>query len=117
VKGFEYIRGVHLEAQPFDVERDLTTPTFKLKRPQLLKYYQVKIAFETPLLFFFSFYISMTSYYHSFRHLGIFIALYFSFLSFQAVSRFPILWLCFMLCRKKSMHSMPEQRSNELPLL
>lgn len=61
VKGFEYIRGVHLEAQPFDVERDLTTPTFKLKRPQLLKYYQVKIAFETPPLFF-SFYIAMTSF-------------------------------------------------------
>jgi hypothetical protein len=61
VKGFEYIRGVHLEAQPFDVERDLTTPTFKLKRPQLLKYYQVKIAFETPLLFF-SFYIAITSF-------------------------------------------------------
>ncbi|CAM6017999.1 unnamed protein product [Sphagnum balticum] len=43
VKGFEYIRGVHLEAQPFDVERDLTTPTFKLKRPQLLKYYQKEV--------------------------------------------------------------------------
>jgi hypothetical protein len=42
VKGFEQIRGVHLEPQPFDVERDLTTPTYKLKRPQLLKYYQVK---------------------------------------------------------------------------
>ncbi len=42
VKGFEQIRGVHLEPQPFDVERDLTTPTYKLKRPQLLKYYKVK---------------------------------------------------------------------------
>jgi long-chain acyl-CoA synthetase len=43
VKGFEQIRGVHLEPQPFDVERDLTTPTYKLKRPQLLKYYQKEI--------------------------------------------------------------------------
>ena len=41
VKGFEIIKGVHLEPQPFDLERDLATPTFKLKRPQLLKYYQV----------------------------------------------------------------------------
>ncbi|KAH8964740.1 hypothetical protein BDL97_04G082000 [Sphagnum fallax] len=43
VRGFEQIRGVHLEPQPFDVERDLTTPTYKLKRPQLLKYYQKEI--------------------------------------------------------------------------
>lgn len=76
VKGFEYIRGVHLEAQPFDVERDLTTPTFKLKRPQLLKYYQVKIAFETPLLFFFFLYC-YDQFYHSFRHLGIFYCIVF----------------------------------------
>ena len=41
VKGFEFIKGVHLDPQPFDVERDLATPTYKLKRPQLLKYYQV----------------------------------------------------------------------------
>jgi len=43
VKGFEIIKGVHLEPQPFDLERDLATPTFKLKRPQLLKYYQKEI--------------------------------------------------------------------------
>jgi hypothetical protein len=46
VKGFEIIKGVHLEPQPFDLERDLATPTFKLKRPQLLKYYQVLIHFR-----------------------------------------------------------------------
>jgi long-chain acyl-CoA synthetase len=40
LKGFEIIKGVSLEPNPFDIERDLLTPTFKMKRPQLLKYYQ-----------------------------------------------------------------------------
>ncbi|KAH0910613.1 hypothetical protein HID58_033934 [Brassica napus] len=40
LKGFEIIRAVHLEPVPFDIERDLLTPTYKKKRPQLLKYYQ-----------------------------------------------------------------------------
>ncbi|KAK4491378.1 hypothetical protein RD792_002119 [Penstemon davidsonii] len=40
VRGFEMLRAVHLEPIPFDIDRDLITPTFKLKRPQLLKYYQ-----------------------------------------------------------------------------
>ncbi|KAJ7525288.1 hypothetical protein O6H91_17G044000 [Diphasiastrum complanatum] len=40
LKGFEYIKGVHLEPRQFDVERDLLTPTFKKKRSQLLKYYK-----------------------------------------------------------------------------
>ncbi|KAG8368293.1 hypothetical protein BUALT_Bualt15G0030300 [Buddleja alternifolia] len=40
LRGFEMLRAVHLEPIPFDIERDLITPTFKLKRPQLLKYYQ-----------------------------------------------------------------------------
>ncbi|KAI5383451.1 long chain acyl-CoA synthetase 4 [Lathyrus oleraceus] len=40
LKGFEFIKAVHLEPVPFDMERDLITPTFKKKRPQLLKYYQ-----------------------------------------------------------------------------
>ncbi|KAG0610145.1 hypothetical protein M758_7G041600 [Ceratodon purpureus] len=43
VKGFEAIKGVVLEPLPFDVERNLVTPTFKLKRPQLLAYYKEKI--------------------------------------------------------------------------
>jgi long-chain acyl-CoA synthetase len=43
VKGFEAIRGVILEPLPFDVERNLITPTFKLKRPQLLEFYKTQI--------------------------------------------------------------------------
>lgn len=41
VKGFEAIKRVHFEPVPFDVERNLITPTFKLKRAQLLQYYKV----------------------------------------------------------------------------
>ncbi|XP_057837446.2 probable CoA ligase CCL6 isoform X2 [Cryptomeria japonica] len=40
LKGFELLRQVHLEPNPFSVERDLITPTFKMKRPQLLNYYK-----------------------------------------------------------------------------
>ncbi|KAG4154937.1 hypothetical protein ERO13_D03G083000v2 [Gossypium hirsutum] len=40
LKGFEIIKAVHLDPMPFDMERDLLTPTYKKKRPQLLKYYQ-----------------------------------------------------------------------------
>ncbi|CAI9094303.1 OLC1v1030020C1 [Oldenlandia corymbosa var. corymbosa] len=40
LKGFEFIKALHLDPEPFDMERDLLTPTFKKKRPQLLKYYQ-----------------------------------------------------------------------------
>ncbi|XP_027180647.1 long chain acyl-CoA synthetase 4 [Coffea eugenioides] len=40
LKGFEFIKAVHVDPEPFDMERDLLTPTFKKKRPQLLKYYQ-----------------------------------------------------------------------------
>jgi len=43
LKGFEFIKAVHLDPVPFDMERDLITPTYKKKRPQLLKYYQVKV--------------------------------------------------------------------------
>ncbi|KFK31882.1 hypothetical protein AALP_AA6G171000 [Arabis alpina] len=40
LKGFEVIKAVHLEPVAFNIERDLLTPTYKKKRPQLLKYYQ-----------------------------------------------------------------------------
>ncbi|KAF9685928.1 hypothetical protein SADUNF_Sadunf03G0105400 [Salix dunnii] len=40
LKGFEFIKAIHLDPEPFDMERDLITPTYKKKRPQLLKYYQ-----------------------------------------------------------------------------
>lgn len=40
LRGFEMLRAVYLEPTPFDIERELVTPTFKLKRPQLLKQYK-----------------------------------------------------------------------------
>ncbi|KAJ4954866.1 hypothetical protein NE237_011649 [Protea cynaroides] len=40
LKGFEFIKAVHLDPVLFDMERDLITPTYKKKRPQLQKYYQ-----------------------------------------------------------------------------
>ncbi|XP_068309008.1 long chain acyl-CoA synthetase 4-like [Pyrus communis] len=40
LKGFEVIKGVHLDPEPFDMERDLITPTYKKKRPRLLKHYK-----------------------------------------------------------------------------
>ncbi|KAK8625361.1 hypothetical protein V6N13_090234 [Hibiscus sabdariffa] len=43
LRGFEMLKAVHLEPNPFDMERDLVTPTFKLKRPQMLKYFKDKI--------------------------------------------------------------------------
>jgi long-subunit acyl-CoA synthetase (AMP-forming) len=42
VKGFEAIRGVTLDAEQFSVDNDCMTPTFKFKRPQLQKRYQVR---------------------------------------------------------------------------
>ncbi|XP_057550300.1 probable CoA ligase CCL6 [Amaranthus tricolor] len=40
LRGFEMLKAVFLEPVPFDIERDLMTPTFKMKRPQLLKHYK-----------------------------------------------------------------------------
>jgi len=41
--GFETPRAIYLEAKPFGAEDDLTTPTFKLKRPQLKNHFQSQI--------------------------------------------------------------------------
>ncbi|XP_015058188.1 long chain acyl-CoA synthetase 4-like [Solanum pennellii] len=43
LKGFEFIKAVHLDPVPFDMERELITPTHKKKRAQFLKYYQNNI--------------------------------------------------------------------------
>eukprot|EP01018_Ginkgo_biloba_P025310 Gb_09946 [translate_table: standard] len=43
LRKFEFIKAIYLDPQPFDLERDLVTPTHKKKRPQLLKYYQNEI--------------------------------------------------------------------------
>eukprot|EP01025_Chloroclados_australasicus_P041652 TRINITY_DN4426_c0_g1_i1.p1 TRINITY_DN4426_c0_g1~~TRINITY_DN4426_c0_g1_i1.p1 ORF type:complete len:662 (-),score=87.70 TRINITY_DN4426_c0_g1_i1:314-2299(-) len=43
LKGFEKIAKVYLESDPFTVENDLLTPTFKLKRAPLQKKYQKQI--------------------------------------------------------------------------
>lgn len=43
LKGFELVKGVHLEPALFSIEEDLLTPTFKFKRPQLQKKYQAVI--------------------------------------------------------------------------
>eukprot|EP00262_Sarcandra_glabra_P008163 TRINITY_DN2141_c0_g1_i1.p1 TRINITY_DN2141_c0_g1~~TRINITY_DN2141_c0_g1_i1.p1 ORF type:complete len:659 (-),score=105.72 TRINITY_DN2141_c0_g1_i1:337-2313(-) len=43
LKGFEFLKAIHLDPVPFDMERDLLTPTYKKKRPQFLKYYQTVI--------------------------------------------------------------------------
>ncbi|XP_020974735.1 long chain acyl-CoA synthetase 5-like isoform X2 [Arachis ipaensis] len=43
LKGFEFIKAIHLDPVPFDQDRDLITPTFKKKRPQMHKYYKNNI--------------------------------------------------------------------------
>ncbi|KAJ3697409.1 hypothetical protein LUZ61_001114 [Rhynchospora tenuis] len=43
LKGFEMLKAIILDPIPFSIERDLITPTFKLKRQQLLKYYKERI--------------------------------------------------------------------------
>lgn len=42
-RGFETLKAIHLEPNPFDIERDLVTPTFKLKRTQLAAYYKDRV--------------------------------------------------------------------------
>ncbi|KAF5931465.1 hypothetical protein HYC85_032338 [Camellia sinensis] len=50
LRGFEYIKGIILEPQPFDAERDLVTATLKKKRDKLHKYYKVVIFLICPPL-------------------------------------------------------------------
>nr|GMD26802.1 long chain acyl-CoA synthetase 4-like [Ipomoea batatas] len=40
LKGFEFVKAVYLDPIPFDMERNLLTPTIKKKRAQFFKYYQ-----------------------------------------------------------------------------
>lgn len=40
LKHYELIKAIHLEWEPFTVDNDLFTPTFKLKRRTLIKRYQ-----------------------------------------------------------------------------
>ena len=41
--GFETPRAIHMDPEPFTAENGLTTPTFKLKRPQLKAHYKKEI--------------------------------------------------------------------------
>lgn len=41
--GFEKVKAIYLEPEPFSVENDMLTPTFKLKRPQCKARYETHI--------------------------------------------------------------------------
>ena len=43
LQGFEQVRRIHVDSEPFSVENGLTTPTFKHKRPQLQQHYKADI--------------------------------------------------------------------------
>lgn len=43
LKGFEIVKAIKLSPEPFSIEDDLLTPTFKLKRPQLQKKFQADL--------------------------------------------------------------------------
>ena len=43
LQGFEQVRKIHVDSEPFSVENGLTTPTFKHKRPQLQQHYKADI--------------------------------------------------------------------------
>jgi len=40
LRGFELVMRVHLHPEEFSIAKDLVTPTFKLKRPQMLRYFK-----------------------------------------------------------------------------
>jgi long-chain acyl-CoA synthetase len=44
LRGFEHAKALYLESEPFAIENDLLTPTFKVKRPQAKKRYEEIIA-------------------------------------------------------------------------
>lgn len=43
LKGFELPKAIFISSETFTVENELVTPTFKLKRPQLLKRYSTHV--------------------------------------------------------------------------
>ncbi|TMW67697.1 hypothetical protein Poli38472_011317 [Pythium oligandrum] len=43
LRGFEFVKKLYLCADPFSLEQGLTTPTFKLKRPQLKAHFQKEL--------------------------------------------------------------------------
>lgn len=43
LKGFEVVKAIHIEPQPFSVENNLLTPTFKLKRHDAQRRYQQEV--------------------------------------------------------------------------
>lgn len=44
LRGFEFIKKIHLTPTAFSVDNDLLTPTFKLKRPQAQKAFADELA-------------------------------------------------------------------------
>ena len=43
LRRFEDVKSVHLHREPFAVEQELVTPTFKLRRPQLLAFFKDEV--------------------------------------------------------------------------